>query len=404
MNDRTYIRLAFALFALPLAAAGIRGETLRHFSESGDGTFYFHGTIDQTLEAEMILTRHGEKIDGNYIYARYRKAISLKGQITAKYEYQIEEFDPNGAVAGLFKLSGLGGPGDLSGTWESADRKRKLPVVLGEITLHQHQLLQRIWDTKPRIVSLAVGPNYSCVMRTIGASCWGTVPLMPSLATNCPGMVARRALPILSIDETITALATSPHGLCVLQSASPRCSQPYDAKLPLRELTVIPGFEGDVTMIGANDKYVCAVVSGALKCWDGSSLTLGSVTKIIPSGAVRLSSGDPQCATTSGGGLKCWSMEYQQQEKRSQLVVQDISGLKGEIRSLSAAGFTDEHFACAVDSEGLKCWGNNFGGPLGRRPGGVRNLPPAPIAGLETGVTAVTTGMIHSCAIKEGNV
>jgi alpha-tubulin suppressor-like RCC1 family protein len=157
-------------------------------------------------------------------------------------------------------------------------------------------------------------------------------------------------------------------------------------------------------MIGANEGYSCAVVAGALKCWDGSSLAPSSVLEVIPSEVARLSSGAPQCVVTTGGAVKCWSFEYQQQEKRSKLVVQDISGLKGEIGALSAAGSDEQHFACAVDSEGLKCWGNNFAQPLGRRPGGVRNLPPAPIAVLETGVTAVATELNHSCAIKEGKV
>jgi hypothetical protein len=404
MNYRTRFRLAFALFALPLVAVCLRSETWQHLSESDDGTFYFHGTIDRTLEVEMILKRHGTQIDGSYEYASHRKAITLKGEITTTSEYLLEEFGPHGAVTGHFKLNDLGRFSHPTGTWESVDLKRMLPVVLGEITRQQHQLLHKIWDTKPQIAVLAIGPVHSCVLRTMGASCWGEFPLMPSLATSGPGMVAHRALPNLLIDDTIIAVATASRRLCVLQSASLRCSQPYDPKLPVRELTLIPGFEHGVTMIATNERYSCAVVSGALKCWDGSSLSPSSVTEIIPTGVDRLSSGDPQCAITSGGGLKCWSIEYQQQEKRSQLVVEDISGLKGEIRSLSAAGFDEQHFACAIDSEGLKCWGNNFARPLGRRPGGVRNLAPALIAGLETGVIAVATELNHSCAIKDGKV
>jgi len=75
-----------------------------------------------------------------------------------------------------------------------------------------------------------------------------------------PGMVAHRALPNLLIDDTIIAVATASRRLCVLQSAFPtlRCSQPYDPKLPVRELTLIPGFEHDVTMIGTNQGYACA--------------------------------------------------------------------------------------------------------------------------------------------------
>lgn len=171
------------------------------------------------------------------------------------------------------------------------------------------------------------------------------------------------------------------------------------------EPTPIPGFEKGVTAIGASQTQVCAVAGGALRCWSGSSLSPASITEIIPAGAIGLSSGDPQCAIRSGGGLKCWAMEYHPEEKRSKLIVQDIVGLKGEIRSLSATGSDAQHFACAVDSEGLKCWGNNLGGPLGKRPGSpVRNLPPGPIAGLDNGVSFVSTNLDHSCAIKEGKV
>ena len=404
MNYRTHTRLAVAFFGLPMLAALLQGQTRQSLSEAEDRTFYFHGSIDQTLEVEMILTRHGKLIDGSYVYASHRKSLSLKGEMMTPAQYQLEESGPQGDVTGHFTLNELGGPGRLGGTWESADRNRKLPVVLGQITPQQHQLLQKIWDTKPQIVFLAVGPYHSCVLRTLGASCWGEFVLMPSLGTRGPGMVAHRALPNLLIDDTILAVATASRKLCVLQSSSLRCAQPYDPKFSLPELTLIPGFERGATMIGVNQGYSCAAVSGALKCWDGSSLSASSVTEIIPSGVVQLSSGDPQCAVLSSGGLKCWSIEYQQQEKRSKLVVQDISGLKGAIRSLSAAGYDEQHFACAVDSEGLKCWGNNFAQPMGRRPGGVRNLPPAPIAGLETGVTFVSTELNHSCAVKDGKV
>ncbi len=404
MKARTCIRAAFALFALPLLAVCLLGHSGQDLSESENGPFYFHGTIDQALEVEMILSRHGKQVEGNYVYATHRKTISLKGEMTAPAEYKLAESSPNGAVNGHFDLYELSGLAHLSGTWESPDNKRKLPVVLGQITPQQHQLLQKIWDTKPQIVFLAVGPDHSCVLRTLGASCWGEIPLMPSLATRGPGMIARRALPNLLIDGTILAVATASRRLCILQSASLRCAQPYDPQFPLPQLTLIPGFEQDVTMIGVNQRYSCAVVNGALKCWDGSSLSPDSVTEIIPSGVHRLSTGDPQCAILTSGSLKCWSIEYQQQEKRNHLVVQDISGLKGEIRVLSAAGSDEQHFACAVDSEGLKCWGNNFAQPMGRRTGGVRNLPPAPIVGLETGVTFVSTELNHSCAIKDGKV
>lgn len=155
----------FALF--------LHGQTRQTLSQDTDSTFYFHGSIGQTLEVEMILARHGKQIDGSYVYASQRKLISLKGEMTTPAQYQLEESTPQGAVTGHFQLNELDGLGHLSGTWESPDHKRKLPVILGQITAQQHQLLQKIWDTKPQIVFLTVGSYHSCVLRTLGASCWG---------------------------------------------------------------------------------------------------------------------------------------------------------------------------------------------------------------------------------------
>jgi hypothetical protein len=394
--------VAFSALLLATDSYGRPPQQLLY--QSPDGTIYLHGTIDQTLEISMLLRKHGNQIDGEYMYANHRQAIPLKGEITSPAEYQLAELAPDGRVAARFKLSELAGAGHPCGTWESADGKRKLAVVLGEITSTQHELLLKVWETKPRIALLSVGENHSCVMRTLGASCWGVFPFMPSLATIGPGMVAQRALPNLVIDQTTTAVTTSSRRVCVLQSDSMRCAQPSDPKLPLPELTLILGFEHAVMTIGANERYSCGVVSGALKCWDGSSRAPSSLTEIIAAGVDRLSMGAPQCVVMASGGVKCWSIEYQQEKQRPRLVVEDVPGLNGGIRALSAVGFDEQHFACAVDAQGLKCWGNNFARPLGSRPGGPRNLPPAPIAGLETGVTAVSTELNHSCAIKEGRV
>jgi len=400
------MRIRLLILGALLAAACFPAAAQQSLSEAKDGTFYLYGTIGRTLEVELTLIKKGKQLEGSYVYANHRQPITLKGAITKPYEYELEETDPLGAATGHFLLSELsGGPGAPIGTWEGGERKKKLTVVLTEIQPAQHQLLQKIWDSKPPVTSVVAGFDHACAMRSVGALCWGTVPLMPGIAIGGPEMTAYRALPNLLIDETVTAFASGYHRLCIVQSSSLRCWQPYDPQLPLREPTVIPGFERGVTAIGASQTHVCAVVSGALRCWNGSSLSPESITEIIPAGVIGLSSGDPQCAIMSGGGLKCWAMEYQPEEKRSKLVMQDIAALKGEIRSLSATGEEAQHFACGVDSEGLKCWGNNFAGVLGKRPGNaVRNLPPAAIPGLETGVSFVATNLDHSCAIKEGKV
>ena len=297
------------LLVVLLAALSFAALAQQHFlSEASDGTFYFFGTIGRTLEVEMALAKHGSQLEGSYVYANHRRAIPLRGKVTKAYEYELDEVGTDGAVAGHFKISDATGAGAAIGTWEGAERSHKLTVVLSEIKPEQHQLLQKTWDTKPQIISLIAGFDHVCALRSMGAVCWGSVPLMPGVALGGPEMTAYRALPNLLIDDKVTSLATGSHRVCVVRLGSLRCRQPYDPKLPLPKPTLIPGFERNVTAAGGGETSTCAVVSGALKCWDGSSLTPDSITEILPSGVVRLSSGAPQCAILSGGGLKCWAL------------------------------------------------------------------------------------------------
>lgn len=403
--SRSFMRTLSLILGALLVCACIPLAAQQSLSEAKDGTYYLYGTIARTFEVELTLTKTGKQFEGSYVYANHRQPIPLKGAITKPYEYELDESGSDGAVAGHFRLSEIAGPGAPIGTWEGGEHKKKLAVVLSEIRPEQHRLLQKTWESKLAVTSLVAGFDHVCAMRAWGALCWGTVPLMPGIANGGPEMTAYRALPNLLIDEKVTGFASGYHRLCIVQAGALRCWQPYDPQLPLREPTLVPGFEHGLTAIGASQTSVCALASGAVRCWNGSSLSPESITEIISAGVIRLSSGDPQCAVLSGGGVKCWAMEYQPEEKRSKLVVQDIVGLKGEIRSLSATGGEAQHFACGVDSEGLKCWGNNFGGVIGKRPGNaVRDLPPAPVPGLETGVSFVATNLDHSCAIKESKV
>lgn len=308
------MRIRFLIIGALLLGTCFPVAAQQSLYEAIDGTYFLYGTIGRTLEVELTLTKKGKQFEGSYVYANHRQPIALKGAVTKPYEYELEETDANGAAVGHFFLSELSGPGAPIGTWVDADRKKKLTVALSEILPGQHQLLQKIWASKPPVTSLVAGFDHVCAMRSSGALCWGDVPLMPGIAKAGPEMIAYRALPNLMIDDKVAAFASGYHRLCIVQSGSLRCWQPYDPELPLREPTLIPGFERGVTACGASQTHVCAVVSGALRCWNGSSLSPESITEIIPAGVIGSSSGDPQCAVLTGGGVKCWAMEYQPEE------------------------------------------------------------------------------------------
>ena len=65
-------------------------------------------------------------------------------------------------------------------------------------------------------------------------------------------------------------------------------------------------------------------------------------------------------------------------------------------------------FTCALTAEGgVKCWGYNGHDELGngRGPSNGRFVPTSNVLGLVRGVTAITAGVRHSCALtSEGRV
>jgi len=164
--------------------------------------------------------------------------------------------------------------------------------------------------------------------------------------------------------------------------------------------------------IATGDDHSCARVSGgALKCWGanwygelGDGTTVDKNTPVTVSGfssnGLLVDGGDfHTCAIDYSHGLKCWGFNYFGQlgdgttVDRSQPV--DVSGLSSGVTVISA-GFT--HSCALTSAGGVKCWGDNSYGQLGD--GSYYSSPvPVDVSGLTAGVMAVAAGDFHSCAI-----
>lgn len=59
-----------------------------------------------------------------------------------------------------------------------------------------------------------------------------------------------------------------------------------------------------------------------------------------------------------------------------------------------------EQHTCAITSSGVKCWGDNYYGQLGDGGANERVAAPVAVGGLESGVTALTAGDYHTCALR----
>ena len=167
-----------------------------------------------------------------------------------------------------------------------------------------------------------------------------------------------------------------------------------------------------ITSITAGDKHTCAVVNGGVKCWgnndfdqlgDGTNSESLSPVQVVglESGVTAIASSYEHTCAVANGGLKCWGWNPSGQlgdgtEGYTRVPVQPI-GLETGVTAVA----TGQFHTCAVVNGGLSCWGDNVYGQIAGDTLSVRMVP-SPVPGLESGVTAVACGYNHTCAVVNG--
>ena len=164
--------------------------------------------------------------------------------------------------------------------------------------------------------------------------------------------------------------------------------------------------------ISTGETHTCIITDlGSVKCWgsnsngtigDGTTIDQVSPTQVtsLTEGVQSLVSGMlHSCALTSSGGVKCWGANTYGQlgdgTTQTRLTPVDVIGLTSGVVAISAKAYE----TCAVtDSGALKCWGNNNYGQLGDGTI-IDKLTPVNVAGLTSGVSSVSVGKFHACAL-----
>lgn len=161
--------------------------------------------------------------------------------------------------------------------------------------------------------------------------------------------------------------------------------------------------------LAAGGNHTCGVAQdGAVFCWghnargqlgDGSTNTSAALRQVGGVTAAAITAGGAHtCVITTGGAANCWGradygqVGYGGQTSLIAGAIQ-VAGLTSGVTAISSGSL----HTCAVVSGAAVCWGLNNQGQLGD---GSSNVAYAPVAvsSLSSGVSRISTGDSHSCA------
>jgi alpha-tubulin suppressor-like RCC1 family protein len=272
------------------------------------------------------------------------------------------------------------------------------------------------------VSAIAAGSGHTCALTTQGGvKCWGA----NGFGQLGDGSAVPRltAVDVSGLSSGISAIASDLFHTCAVTAGGGVKCWGYNNAGQLGDgsttdrLTPVDVSElgGGVSAIAPGGYHTCALTTGGgLKCWGlnfAGQLGDGTTTdRLIAVDVSELTSGVAAvttgffhtCALTSSGGVKCWGLNHRRQLGDGSLTERwtaaDVSGLSVG-NSTVAAGF---NHTCAVTAGRMvKCWGDNIGGQLGDGTASVRSTP-VNVAALNDGLAAVATGGAHSCALSTG--
>jgi alpha-tubulin suppressor-like RCC1 family protein len=271
------------------------------------------------------------------------------------------------------------------------------------------------------VTAIAAGWDHTCALTIAGAvKCWGG---------NIEGQLGdgttdERAVPVdvTGLNSGVNAVTAGGNHTCALTSGggvkcwgSNAAGQLGNGTTDGHPMPVdVSGLDSGVTGIAAGRSHTCALTSASgVTCWgSNSSGQLGDGTtddRTVPvdvngldSGVVAITAGGfHTCALMSGGAVKCWGSNAEDQIGNATIVLYyaapvAVAGLDSGVTAFGAGGY----HTCAVTSTGaVKCWGSNLDGQLGNGRETSRSPAPLAVRGLSSGVTAIAAGGSHTCAL-----
>lgn len=274
--------------------------------------------------------------------------------------------------------------------------------------------------------SIAAGTAHACALLVSGSlKCWG----YNNGGQLGNGTLVNSSVPVdvVGISGSVSAVSAGlTHTCAVLSSGAAQCwgDNTY-GQLGTGALgtvgtppTSVAGLTSGVTGLSAAEAHTCVLMSsGGVKCWggntqgqlgDGSDSTRLSPVDVagMTSGVISLSVGAiHSCSLLSSGAVTCWGNALSRALGTDPMGLyfttpQATSGLMSNVTAVDSGGGSQ---SCAIKTDGsAQCWGTNNYGQTGSGSSLSYLISPTPVVGLGSGVTSMSTGDGHTCAVQNG--
>jgi alpha-tubulin suppressor-like RCC1 family protein len=267
------------------------------------------------------------------------------------------------------------------------------------------------------VTGLSLGYAHSCALKAGALQCWGyngygELGSTSTSDSNVPVAAAR-------VTSTLAALAVGNIHSCALTSTRTAVcwganvnfqlgnGQPVGFSTP----SGVSGLGSGVTAIATGDAHACALTqAGGAQCWGNGNLgqlgvgfwpyasSLPSAVSLTTTLTSIATGQDHTCAITSAGGALCWGENEDGQLGDGTLTTRgaptQVVGLSSGLTAISAGS----SHTCALGATGsVQCWGLNSSGQLGT--GSTTSVPtPVTVGGLPP-ARLLSVGGFHTCVV-----
>ncbi len=297
--------------------------------------------------------------------------------------------------------------------------------VIGDGSFGTYRLVPtQVTGLTSGVQAIAAGDRHVCALLNTGAvQCWGYNPY-GQIGDNTSGNYRLVPTQVSGLTSGVTAITAGEYMTCaILNTGAVQCWG-YNANGSVGDNTLInklvptqvTGLTSGVQAIDSGSGHTCAILStGAVQCWGNNSLgqigdgtSGGGTNKKVPTQVTGLTSGvlaidagaNHSCAIISTGAVQCWGYNANGQLGDNSVTMRkvptQVSGLTSGVSKISLG---DTHSCAILSSGAVQCWGGNGSGQIGDNTSGTNRLVPTQVSGLTSGILQVDAGAYYNCAL-----